>query len=161
MINELLNDHKINEIEVFNLLSSMADNGSDYSDLFFNTLSLSHGFLTKELSKMVHIILLMVLEQDAYLGDQTGFSYSDDLNLKAIKGAVDFAKGISNDKSTKAPEILKSARYPSKYAAISPLDSLSSKQKVDLYSDRLILWQEKSLRLFKSTRLSRVLIPKF
>ena len=26
------------------------------------------------------------------LGDQTGFSYSDDLNLKAIKGAVDFAK---------------------------------------------------------------------
>ena len=50
----------------------------------------------------------------------------------AIKGAVDFAKGISNDKSNKAPEILKSARYPSKYAAISPLDSLSSKQKVDL-----------------------------
>ena len=35
MINELLNDHKINEAEVFNLLSSMADNGSDYSDLFF------------------------------------------------------------------------------------------------------------------------------
>ena len=29
MINELLNDHKINEVEVFNLLSSMADNGSD------------------------------------------------------------------------------------------------------------------------------------
>ena len=66
------------------------------------------------------------------LGDQTGFSYSDDLNLKAIKGAVDFAKGISNDKSNKTPEILKSTRYPSKYAAISPLDSLSSKQKVDL-----------------------------
>ena len=35
MINELLNDHKINEVEVFNLLSSMADNGSDYSDLYF------------------------------------------------------------------------------------------------------------------------------
>ena len=35
MINQLLNDHKINEIEVYNMLSSMSDNGSDYSDLFF------------------------------------------------------------------------------------------------------------------------------
>ena len=35
MINQLLNDHKINETEVFNLLSSMSENGADYSDLFF------------------------------------------------------------------------------------------------------------------------------
>ena len=35
MINEFLNDHKIYEAEVFNLLSSMADNGSDYSALYF------------------------------------------------------------------------------------------------------------------------------
>ena len=35
MINQLLNDHKINEDEVFKLLSSMSENGSDYSDLFF------------------------------------------------------------------------------------------------------------------------------
>ena len=48
MINQLLNDHKINETEVFNLLSSMSENGADYSDLFFNTLSQSHGFLMKE-----------------------------------------------------------------------------------------------------------------
>ena len=34
MINQLLNDHKINETEVFNLLSSMSENGADYSDLF-------------------------------------------------------------------------------------------------------------------------------
>ena len=65
-------------------------------------------------------------------GDQTGFSYSDDLNLKDIQGAVDFAKGISNHKLNKPPKILKSTRYPSKYAAISPLDSLSSEQKVDM-----------------------------
>ena len=35
MINQLLSDHKINETEIFNLLSSMSDNGSDYYDLFF------------------------------------------------------------------------------------------------------------------------------
>ena len=45
---------------------------------------------------------------------------------------MDFAKGISNHKSNKPPKILKSTSYPSKYAAISPLDSLSSEQKVDM-----------------------------
>ena len=45
---------------------------------------------------------------------------------------MDFAKGISNHKSNKPPKILKSTSYPSKYAAVSPLDSLSSEQKVDM-----------------------------
>ena len=132
MINELLNDHKINEAEVFNLLSSMADNGSDYSDLFFQHSIAESWVLDEGIVKDGSYNITHGVGARCVLGDQTGFSYSDDLNLKAIKGAVDFAKGISNDKSNKAPEILKSARYPSKYAAISPLDSLSSKQKVDL-----------------------------
>ena len=132
MINELLNDHKINEAEVFNLLSSMADNGSDYSDLFFQHSIAESWVLDEGIVKDGSYNITHGVGARCVLGDQTGFSYSDDLNLKAIKGAVDFAKGISNDKSTKTPEILKSARYPSKYAAISPLDSLSSKQKVDL-----------------------------
>ena len=132
MINELLNDHKINEAEVFNLLSSMADNGSDYSDLFFQHSIAESWVLDEGIVKDGSYNITHGVGARCVLGDQTGFSYSDDLNLKAIKGAVDFAKGISNDKSNKVPEILKSARYPSKYAAISPLDSLSSKQKVDL-----------------------------
>ena len=132
MINELLNDHKINEVEVFNLLSSMADNGSDYSDLFFQHSIAESWVLDEGIVKDGSYNITHGVGARCVLGDQTGFSYSDDLNLKAIKGAVDFAKGISNDKSNKTPEILKSARYPSKYAAISPLDSLSSKQKVDL-----------------------------
>ena len=132
MINELLNDHKINEAEVFNLLSSMSDNGSDYSDLFFQHSIAESWVLDEGIVKDGSYNITHGVGARCVLGDQTGFSYSDDLNLKAIKGAVDFAKGISNDKSNKAPEILKSARYPSKYDAISPLDSLSSKQKVDL-----------------------------
>ncbi len=132
MINDLLSDHKINEAEVFNLLSSMADNGSDYSDLFFQHSIAESWVLDEGIVKDGSYNITHGVGARCVLGDQTGFSYSDDLNLKAIKGAVDFAKGISNDKLNKTPEILKSAKYPSKYAAISPLDSLSSKQKVDL-----------------------------
>ena len=132
MINQLLNDHKINEIEVYNMLSSMSDNGSDYSDLFFQHSIAESWVLDEGIVKDGSYNISHGVGARCVSGDQTGFSYSDDLNLKAIYGAVDFAKGITSKKSNKSPRILKSLNYPSKYASISPLDSLTSKQKVDL-----------------------------
>jgi TldD protein len=132
MINQLLNDHKINETEVFKLLSSMSENGSDYSDLFFQHSIAESWVLDEGIVKDGSYNITHGVGARCVSGDQTGFSYSDDLNLKAIKGAVDFAKGISNNKSIATPKILKSTNYSAKYAPISPLDSLKSKQKVDL-----------------------------
>ncbi len=132
MINQLLNDHKINETEVFKLLSSMSENGSDYSDLFFQHSIAESWVLDEGIVKDGSYNITHGVGARCVSGDQTGFSYSDDLNLKAIKAAVDFAKGISNNKSITTPKILKSTNYSAKYAPISPLDSLKSKQKVDL-----------------------------
>ena len=132
MINQLLNDQKINETEIFNLLSSMSENGSDYSDLFFQHSIAESWVLDEGIVKDGSYNITHGVGARCVSGDQTGFSYSDDLNLKAIKGAVDFAKGISNNKSIMSPKILKSTNYSAKYAPISPLDSLNSKQKVDL-----------------------------
>ena len=132
MINQLLNDHKINETEVFKLLSSMSENGSDYSDLFFQHSIAESWVLDEGIVKDGSYNITHGVGARCVSGDQTGFSYSDDLNLKAIKGAVDFAKGISNNNSITPPKILKSTNYSAKYAPISPLDSLKSKQKVDL-----------------------------
>ena len=132
MINQLLNDHKINEAEVFNLLTSMSDKGSDYSDLFFQHSIAESWVLDEGIVKDGSYNIAHGVGARCVSGDQTGFSYSDDLNLKAINGAVDFAKGISSKQSNNPPKILKSSNYPSKYSSNSPLDSLSSKQKVDL-----------------------------
>jgi TldD protein len=132
MINQLLNDHKINEVEVYNLLSSLSGTGSDYSDLYFQHSVAESWMLDEGIVKDGSYNISHGVGARCVSGDKTGFSYSDDLNLKAIQGAVDFAKGISNSKPHSPPKILKSTHYPSKYAAISPLDSLTSEQKVDL-----------------------------
>ena len=132
MINQLLNDHKINEAEVFNLLTSMSDKGSDYSDLFFQHSIAESWVLDEGIVKDGSYNITHGVGARCVSGDQTGFSYSDALNLKAINVAVDFAKGISSKQSNNPPRILKSSNYPSKYSTNSPLDSLSSKQKVDL-----------------------------
>ena len=112
MINQLLNDHKINETEVFNLLSSMSENGADYSDLFFQHSIAESWVLDEGIVKDGSYNITHGVGARCVSGDQTGFSFSDDLNLKAIKGAVDFAKGISNNKSNKPPTILKTTNYP-------------------------------------------------
>ena len=132
MINQLLNDHKINEVEVYNLLSSLSGTGSDYSDLYFQHSVAESWVLDEGIVKDGSYNISHGVGARCVSGDKTGFSYSDDLNLKAIQGAVDFAKGISNSKPQASPKILKRTSYPSKYAAISPLDSLTSEQKVDL-----------------------------
>ena len=132
MINQLLNDHKISEVEIYNLLSSLTGTGSDYSDLYFQHSVAESWVLDEGIVKDGSYNISHGVGARCISGDKTGFSYSDDLNMKAIQGAVDFAKGISTNKSNSSPIILKSARYPSKYSAISPLDSLTSKQKVDL-----------------------------
>ena len=132
MINQLLNDHKISEVEIYNLLSSLTGTGSDYSDLYFQHSVAESWVLDEGIVKDGSYNISHGVGARCISGDKTGFSYSDDLNMKAIQGAVDFAKGISTNKSNSSPIILKSARCPSKYSAISPLDSLTSKQKVDL-----------------------------
>jgi TldD protein len=132
MINQLLNDHKINESEVFNLLNSISETGSEYSDLYFQHSVAESWVLDEGIVKDGSYNISHGVGARCVSADKTGFSYSDELNIKAIQGAVDFAKGISNTKSKKTPDILKTIDYPSKYEALSPLDSLTSKQKVDL-----------------------------
>ncbi|WP_416686532.1 metalloprotease TldD [Candidatus Pseudothioglobus sp. Uisw_041] len=132
MIKQLLGEHKINENEVFNLLSSLSETGAEYSDLYFQHSVAESWVLDEGIVKDGSYNISHGVGARCVSGDKTGFSYSDDLNIKAIKGAVDFAKGISNSNSSKDPEILKTINYPTKYAALSPLDSLTSKEKVDL-----------------------------
>ena len=132
MINQLLNDHSINEGEVYNLLNSLSETGSDYSDLYFQHSVAESWVLDEGIVKDGSYNISHGVGARCVSDDKTGFSYSDDLNIRAIQGAVDFAKGISNGSSKGSSKILKTVNYPSKYPALSPLDSLTSEEKVDL-----------------------------
>ena len=132
MINQLLSDNKIDESGVYNLLSSLSGTGSDYSDLYFQHSVAESWLLDEGIAKDGSYNISHGVGARCVSGDKTGFSYSDDLNIKAINGAIDFAKGICNGHPKLGPKILKSIDYPAKYPALSPLDSLDSKEKVDL-----------------------------
>ena len=110
MINQLLNDHSINEGEVYNLLNSLSETGSDYSDLYFQHSVAESWVLDEGIVKDGSYNISHGVGARCVSGDKTGFSYSDDLNIRAIQGAVDFAKGISNGSSKGGLKILKTVK---------------------------------------------------
>ena len=140
MINQLLNDHSITKDRTYGLLNSLSATGSDYSDLYFQHSIAESWLLDEGIVKDGSYSISHGVGARCVRGDKTGFSYSDDLNLKAIQGAIDFAKGISNSPQGQNSNLLKSRDYPSKYPDLSPLESLTSKVKVELIHHQLVLY---------------------
>ena len=132
MINQLLNDHSITKDGIYGLLNCLSETGSDYSDLYFQHSIAESWLLDEGIVKDGSYSINHGVGARCVRRDKTGFSYSDELNLKAIQGAIDFAKGISDSPQGQNSSPLKSIDYPSKYPALSPLESLTSKEKVDL-----------------------------
>jgi len=132
MIKQLLNDHNISKDGVFDLLTSLSETGADYADLYFQHSEAESWMLDEGIVKDGSYHISHGVGARSVAGDKTGFSYSDDLNLKAIQGAIDFAKGISETKRLQPPTILLESASRAKYPALSPLGSLTPEEKVDV-----------------------------
>lgn len=131
MIDQLLDEHHLNQEKITSLLSSLAVKGVDYADLYFQHSVAESWFLEEGIVKGGSYHITHGVGARAICGDQTGFAYSDDLNLRAIEQALSFAKGISSSTKTQAIKPLISTQAIAKYNGFSPLGSLSSEEKVD------------------------------
>jgi TldD protein len=132
MIQQLLDDHSINQEGVFDLLTSLSETGTDYADLYFQHSEAESWVLDEGIVKDGSYHISHGVGARSVVGDKTGFSYSDNLNLKAIQGAIDFAKGISDTQRSHQPKILQEKSSRAKYPALSPLGSLTPEEKVDV-----------------------------
>jgi len=132
MIEQLLDDNHLNQAKISNLLSSLAESGGDYADLYFQHSVAESWFLEEGIVKSGTYHITHGVGARAVAGDQTGFSYSDDLNINAINKAIDFAKGITNNPSDGKIQKFSHIPHVAKYSGTNPLDSLNSAEKVDL-----------------------------
>lgn len=134
MIQQLLDQHQLNQAKINTLLSSMTAKNVDYADLYFQYSMAESWILENKIVKSGSYHISHGVGARAVSGEQTGFAYSDDLNLKAISQAANFAKGIGicADKSREKIPSNKTNSCPAKYNGLNPLDSLNSREKVDL-----------------------------
>ncbi len=132
MIEQLLNENYLNQDKIEGLLSDLFVKGTDYADLYFQHSIAESWFLEEGIVKSGTYNISHGVGARAVKAEQTGFAYSDDLNIDAIQKAVDFAKGISKNQAAQKIQTLQSIPYVAKYNGLSPLDSLNSAEKVDL-----------------------------
>jgi TldD protein len=81
MIEQLLNEHQLNPEKISNLLSDLFVKDVDYADLYFQhsvaeSWSLEEGIVKSGTYHISHGVGTRAVK-----GEQTGFSYSDDLNI--------------------------------------------------------------------------------
>ncbi|CAC9592336.1 TldD protein, part of TldE/TldD proteolytic complex [uncultured Gammaproteobacteria bacterium] len=131
MIEQLLDDHHLNQQKIYFLLGSLSENTSDYADLYFQYSVSESWFLEESIVKSGTYNISHGVGTRCVSGEQTGFAYSDDLNIKAIQKAVDFAKGISTTNTPVKLQTFQSVPEIAKYSGLNPLGSLTSQEKVD------------------------------
>lgn len=131
MIEQLLKDHSLSEDKIANLVSALFVKGSNYADLYFQYSLAESWFLEEGIVKSGTYHISHGVGARAVKGEQTGFAYSDDLNIKAIEHAINFAKGVSEQQTLQPIQTFCSTQQVAKYSGLSPLDSLSSSEKVD------------------------------
>lgn len=131
MIEQLLDDHHLNQEKIYSLLSSLSDKTPDYADLYFQYSVAESWFLEESIVKSGTYDISHGVGARSVNGEQTGFAYSDDLNIEAIDKAISFAKGISASNTPVQMQTFQSVPEIAKYSGLNPLGSLSSKEKVD------------------------------
>jgi TldD protein len=131
MIEQLLNEHHLNPLKIADLTSDLLAKGADYADLYFQHSVAESWFLEDKLVKSGTYHISHGVGARAINGEQTGFSYSDDLNAKAIQNAIDFATGICAKPPVQKIQTFQSVAQIAKYSGLNPLGSLNSKEKVD------------------------------
>ncbi|BBB24446.1 peptidase U62, modulator of DNA gyrase [Isorropodon fossajaponicum endosymbiont JTNG4] len=131
MIEQLLDDHHLNQEKITTLLSSLAVKGTDYADLYFQHSVVESWFLEESIVKSGTYHISHGVGARAVSSDQTGFAYSDDLNLKAIEKAIGFAKGVSTQTGVRKIRAFQPIPQVARYNGSNPLSSFSSQEKVD------------------------------
>ncbi|KAA0453848.1 MAG: metalloprotease TldD [Candidatus Thioglobus sp.] len=132
MIGQLLEQQNLKQGKINALLEDLFVKGVDYADLYFQYSVAESWFLEDGIVKSGTYQSSHGVGCRAIKGEQTGFAYSDELNIKAISRAIDFSKGISGQQKTQKIQPFQSLNHLPKYADTSPLDGLSSQEKVDI-----------------------------
>ena len=143
----------IDEAVIQQVMAAALQKGGDYCDLFFqHSLSNYIGLEDQDVNRAYSDIALGVGIR-VLKGDQTGYSFTEDLSLKSMKLAALTAAEIANDTKKVGPQNL--TYYPSEnyYPTNVPWETVGIEQKIPFLEKVNTLVYEKDTRITKS-RLS-------
>lgn len=124
---------EISEKNITEMLSSTMGKGINFSDLYFQYTSHESWLLENGIIKSGGFGIDQGVGIRAISGEKTGFAYSDEISLDALKYTSNAAKNIvRSGKTGKIQAWKKQDRRSSLYSFANPLNSISDEEKISL-----------------------------
>lgn len=128
--NEYLNHFGVEEKLIREILAEGLSLGGDYCDIYFqHTISNSIGLEDKAVNRAYSSIDLGVGIR-VLKGDQTGYSFTEELTPKAMKLAAKTAANIASSGKSVKPVELKLHKTPNYYPIKTPWETVKIDQKI-------------------------------
>ncbi len=122
----------IDEDMVQKVMAEALHYGGDYCDLFFqnqlsNSIRLQDNIVNSASTNVTLGVGIRVLK-----GDQTGYSFTEDISLVSMKAAARTAAGIASGSAKKAPQTFNSTKLMNYYDTQVSWEDVGIKDKVEM-----------------------------
>jgi len=128
----LLEPAELDERSVARVLDSLMRPGIDAADLYFQQSRSESWSLEEGIVKSGSRHIEQGVGVRAVSGDKQGLAYSEEIRLPALQDAARAARAVVNQGQQGNLQTLSRRPVAPLYAAINPLDSLTTPQKLDL-----------------------------
>ncbi|WP_111978303.1 metalloprotease TldD [Algibacillus agarilyticus] len=131
----ILNDSGLDKGALEETLAYMHQRKLDYADLYFQTSQHDSWVLEDGIVKEGNFNIERGVGVRAVDGEKSGFAYSDDINLSALKAAAEAARSITRNQDDFKVKAFTSTVPGKAHALLNPLNQLSPEQKVHLLNE--------------------------
>ncbi len=114
------------------VFGSLAARKLDYADLYFQYTRSEGWSLEEGIVKSGSFSIEQGVGVRAISGEKTAFAYSDEISFDALQDAARAARAIGDAGSSKTARVARKNRAPQRYAALDPILSLDSDEKIKL-----------------------------
>lgn len=129
-LNDYLNHFGVSKADIMEVLAMGLSRGGDYCDLYFqhtlsNSIGLEDNSVNRAFSSVSFGVGIRVLN-----GEQTGYSFTEDITLNSMKSAARTAANIADGPATARPANLTQRAIPNFYKINYPWEDVSINQKI-------------------------------
>jgi len=131
-LNDYLDHFGVTQKMILEVIAEGLSRGGDYCDLYFqhsinNSIALEDNSVNRAFSNVSFGVGIRVLN-----GDQTGFSYTEDITINAMKSAARTAANIANASAKVKVQTLAQREIPNYYKINTPWEEVSINEKIPL-----------------------------
>ena len=131
----LLNSANLTEQDIEQTLASIATRQIDYADIYFQSSWHESLVLEDSIIKDGSFNIDRGVGVRVVAGEKTGFAYSDQIQLDALKQSAHAARGIAQQGQSAQVKVFKRSDNQQVYSAVNPLESWQKLQKTQLLKE--------------------------